>query len=228
MEIQQEIVEEVEKLITTAEAIKTSVSNMQAFFKAPRDKTEIMEFIQLNLIEKMYEGMDFKCLVIRLLNVKSIYNTQLMGDRLIYGSENEFTLGYKFFVQYRLTIDKLFKFMLQLKEEISKLPYDDLVERDIALRRSYLRLLTVINANVPVIIQEEQYPELTISDYDHISYMTMTYEELQKEIDYRLWRVEDLRNTYPWTDRAEFSAGSENNLKSLLNFVIYLGSLVRY
>lgn len=228
MELQQHIVEDIEKLITTGTAITTAVTQMKEFLSVPHTKLEITEYIKLYVSDKMFTNKDFGSIIVRLIPSSTGYNSRLLLEQLMWYGRSEFTIGTNFYIQYRKVIGDILKYMAVLDEEIAKLSYDDVVDRNIALRRAYLKLMTVIHSQFVVPVDVSGFPEMTFKEYEYISYMTETIVELQTRVEQDLWPVEDLGNLHRWDVEGGNWSNSDNTLKTLMNFVIYLGSLVRY
>lgn len=226
MEIQQEIVSDLEKLIEARKGIEQTACNILEFLSKPKTKLEITEFLKLHLIDKLFSIPELPRVIVRLLPQSSSYNTKLVYDAIMYRYSKDFIPGKAFAMSYRLVCDKILTFMHQLNEEIGKLPYDDLVERNIALRRSYCRLRILIGSELATVIEPEQFPNMEIpGDAD---YMTSTLEELEKNVKDYYYDLDYASELDAWNETRPSDPTTEGRLKSMLNFTIYLGSLVRY
>lgn len=228
MEIQQEIVEDLEKLIASRKGISETAKNICEFCREPKTKTEVLEFTRLYLIEKLFNIPELPRLGVKLLPQRSTYNSKMLYDAIMYRYENDFIPGKAFGVAHKAVTEKILKFMRQLGEEIATLPYDDLVDRNIALRRSYVRLLVIFRLPLAAAIEPDQFPTMTMGDFDHVEYMTMSIDELEQKVKDSFYSLEYSGDLDGWIYQTETEVGSEVRLKTFLNFAIYLGSLVRY
>lgn len=226
MEIQQEIVSDLEKLIEARKGIEQTASNILEFLSTPKTKLEVTEFLKLHLIDKLFTIPELPRVIVRLLPQSSSYNTKLVYDMIMYRYTKDFIPGKAFAMSYRLVCDKILKFMQELNEEIGKLPYDDLVERNIALRRSYCRLKILISSELVTAIEPDQFPSMEIPD--DVDYMTSTLEELEKKVKDFYYDLDYSSELNSWGDNCPTDPTTEGRLKSILNFTVYLGSLVRY
>lgn len=226
MEIQQEIVTDLEKLIEVRKGIAQTACNILEFLGKPRTKLEITEFLKLHLIDKLFDIPELPRVIVRLLPQASTYNSKLVYDAIMYRYDQDFIPGKTFATSYCLACDKILTFMSQINEEIGKLPYDDLVERNIALRRSYRRFQSLISSSLPVVIETGQFATMDVGT--NSEYMTMPLEELEKQVKDCYWDLKYAAELNSWNENNPSEPTSEIRLKSILNFSIYLGSLVRY
>lgn len=226
MEIQQEIVEDLEKLIESRKGIERTAENILNFLAKPKSKLEITEFLKLHLIDKMFAIPELPRVIVRLLPHSCEYNSKLVYDAIMYRYSKDFIPGKAFALAYRAVCDKILAFMRKLDEEIATLPYDDLVERNIALRRSYVRLYMLIGDALPIVIEPEQFPSMEPTNT--LQYMTMSLDELEKQVRACYYDLDYAAELDSWNANRPTDSTSEVRLKSILNFAIYLGTLIRY
>lgn len=226
MEIQQEIVEDLEKLIESRKGIERTAENILNFLAKPRTKLEITEFVKLYLIDKLFTIPELPRVIVKLLPQSCDYNSKLVYDAIMYRYTKDFVPGKAFAFAYRAVCDKILVFMRKLNDEIATLPYDDLVERNIALRRSYVRFCMLISDGLSVAIEPEQFPSMDIGSTS--DYMTSSFDDLEKQLKSRYYDIDYVAELDSWNANRPTDPTNEVRLKSILNFAIYLGSLVRY
>lgn len=228
MEIQQELVTDIEKLSVTVNAIIPVVSDLLAYLNAPHTKVELVSYLKLNLIDQLFKDSELKRVPAKLVPQSTTYNSSLVLGALKYSGKDNFIPGQNVALLRKKVITDILDYMEAISLEIDKLPYDDIVERNIALRRSYIRLMVIMDAHFTTAPEPEQIPDIDIDSYSHISYMTESIQSLRKKIEESNWKINGCKDFYEWSDGGYWTLNGPRNLKALLNFVIYLGSLLRY
>lgn len=228
---QQELITDIEELITFGDGIESLVKELMAFFEQPHTKVEIQSYVVERSLDKMFKKADLDRVMIRMLAGKSTFNSALFRESTFFSGCNEFTLSEEFMVKLKLFTNKLFDYLLEIKSEIDKMSYDDVVERDVALRRTVCKIKTIFNNNAVTPLDEENIREMDVEggEDEEGYYMTVPFPAL---IEKAKGRVSDnfkySMSTYDWTQRDRYSYVSANKLKTLKNLIMYLSTFLRY
>lgn len=224
MEIQQEIVTSIEKLIEASKAISLAKMQTDAFFSEPHSKLEITEFLKTGLGKQLYPDGNFTALYMKLIPGSSKFNTDLTMRTVRYGNENaDFWPGKMFGIEYKQLITKFLTYLDEIQVEIEKMTYDDVVDRGIALRKAYPRLYWILSGYCEIETTEETMLTLNLDDQYLNDYMTLPISEMKSKVEDSEYVIGRYRFIDEWCDDRV-----HNRLRSLMMFVIYLGSLVRY
>ena len=221
---QQELVTEIESIIDTAKGIEALGCEIGCFFKEPHDKTEIKTYIIERNLDKLFCPVAIKKAMTLLISGKNSYNSNHFYDAI---STSPFKLGKEFVASYRRFINNLFNYVLHIKDEIDKMDYDDVVERDIALRRTVCKIRYIILSEVITSMDEDNIREL---DVDTDDYMRIPFTDL---VERAKVRIDDNLTTCVWNfemrgDSNKFIGFTDEKLKTLKNLIFYLGTYLKY
>lgn len=225
---QQELITEIESLMSLADGIESFVKEANDFFNEPHSKLEIQSYITERSLDKLYDKKVVDELVLRLLQSSTTYNSTLFRQHLL-ASYEDFKLAKEFNFKYRKFVEHLYDYIEFIQAEIEKLTYDDVAERLMALRRTICKIKTIIMESTFAPFNEDNIREMTVDEDDQHFYLTSSFKQVldrSKKVIFEY--IDYFSDTFNWTERDSKSYVSKEKLISVRNLIFYLNTFVRY
>lgn len=220
----EEIIELGEKMLQGQAALTKYVTHYTEFFNVPRCKKGIIEFLNELFDQPTGEGeirrwqFDYNDLMIQLTTGKSHENSWKTCRAL--KNSNIEADGFKEIVRQRNDfMNAIADYLVHTREELEKSELIDARERQVYLRRAVARLLTVCVSRPLVTINASQWSEVT--PWEYCDYLSLTMDELVS-------RLRPSKDTWLSVDYQDNGLDCRENVQSILNFLDYLDTFLKY
>lgn len=191
---------------------------VQTFTSEPRCKKGCIAFVEEIYNLPNIDGKDY--LAISLLSEKTQINAD-MTKRFIL--DHKITLGYGDALKKArwMVVSEIAQYIKDTSQRLAECELLDKVERQVYLRRSVARLLTIFNAHQKTTITEEQWSEVEPSEW--VDYLSSSLDELTD-------KIANYDAVIKWGDGSysQYQLQDEVILSSLRTYLNYLDTFLRF